>query len=316
MSINMKPNNAINSDHKKLRYAPLFVSGYGWRWMLNDSQMKTIKALLIKLFFRLKWYVLDRWPFGILRTIIKTIAIALWGIVTFYAYKHRVHEGSLIFHFLIAAIVFQVIDRLFPLLEALLGKRNNDLKLMRRNLTSAHINRINRYILAGCVTKDDFKDLVSGILDCIAMSVQETRCDHQRVKIHANLVVEKDEDKYSIIARTDKSRYKREYDKGKCLCSDVFDTKKPKSWGNVLISSKRWHERVPYKSFMALPVLDLEASKCLAVVTVDSKEYHHFDGVHENYYELLKPYLETLSLIYYVYQKYGEKGAGGSQWPI
>jgi len=23
--------NTINSDHKKLRYAPLFVSGYGWR---------------------------------------------------------------------------------------------------------------------------------------------------------------------------------------------------------------------------------------------------------------------------------------------
>jgi hypothetical protein len=25
------PNNAINSDAKKLRCAPLFVSGYGWR---------------------------------------------------------------------------------------------------------------------------------------------------------------------------------------------------------------------------------------------------------------------------------------------
>jgi hypothetical protein len=26
-------NNAINSDHKKLRFAPHFVSGYGWRYV-------------------------------------------------------------------------------------------------------------------------------------------------------------------------------------------------------------------------------------------------------------------------------------------
>ncbi|ABI81913.1 hypothetical protein Pcar_3294 [Syntrophotalea carbinolica DSM 2380] len=25
------PNNAINADRKKLRYAPHFASGYGWR---------------------------------------------------------------------------------------------------------------------------------------------------------------------------------------------------------------------------------------------------------------------------------------------
>ena len=26
-------NNAINTDHKKLRCAPLFVPGYGWRYV-------------------------------------------------------------------------------------------------------------------------------------------------------------------------------------------------------------------------------------------------------------------------------------------
>jgi hypothetical protein len=30
--MNERANNAINSHHKKLRCAPLFVSGYGWRY--------------------------------------------------------------------------------------------------------------------------------------------------------------------------------------------------------------------------------------------------------------------------------------------
>ena len=30
-------NNAINSDAKKLRCAPLFVSGYGWRYTKNGN---------------------------------------------------------------------------------------------------------------------------------------------------------------------------------------------------------------------------------------------------------------------------------------
>lgn len=37
MWLSMKmPNNAINADAKKLRCAPLFGSGYGWRYEVID----------------------------------------------------------------------------------------------------------------------------------------------------------------------------------------------------------------------------------------------------------------------------------------
>ena len=35
-----KPNNAINSDHKKRRFALLFVAGYGWRYAQKDVALR------------------------------------------------------------------------------------------------------------------------------------------------------------------------------------------------------------------------------------------------------------------------------------
>jgi hypothetical protein len=46
---------------------------------------------------------------------------------------------------------------------------------------------------------------------------------------------------------------------------------------------------------MAIPVLDYNKSECLAIVTIDSTEIHHFDDIYESFDTLLSPYITTIT---------------------
>jgi hypothetical protein len=147
----------------------------------------------------------------------------------------------------------------------------------------------------------------------IVDSVRDERNDIQGNKIFSNLLIPDGDELVVAIRnapdRTDGTRYPQ----ATLNCSDVLRTKKPMFFGNVHHSDSKSRREVTYKSFMAIPVLNFTGDACLAIVTIDSSEIHHFDDVYETFDTLLSPYITTITTTFFIESMHNKAGGRSEQ---
>lgn len=195
----------------------------------------------------------------------------------------------------VLSVTVMFIARAFPVFKAFWKGDTEKLDFLkkRRIESSACLREINM-----CLVKPEhavpekINEIRQKLLNCIVETVRAYRNDRPGSKIFSNLLIP-DGDYLTVTirnapGRTAGTRYKQ----SALMCSEVLNTKKPIFCGNILPIADR---DVPYKSFMAIPVLDYTKNKCLAIVTIDSTEVHHFDEIYESFDTLLSPYITTIT---------------------
>ena len=200
--------------------------------------------------------------------------------------------------------------RAFPVIKAFWGNDKEKLNfLKKRRVESATcLREINTCLVKPeHATPDKIKEIRQRLLSCIVDTVRAYRNDLPGSKIYSNLLVPDGDDLVVVIRnapnRTDGTRYK----KSDLECSNVLNSRKPIFCGNVEQVTDR---ELSYKSFMAIPVMDYTKQECVAIVTIDSTEIHHFDEIYESFDTLLSPYITTITTTFILEER--NKMIGGN----
>lgn len=197
----------------------------------------------------------------------------------------------------IICVLTMLFARAFPVAKAFWKGDSEKLNFLKKRRIESNtcLMEINSCLVdKQHVTPEKIKEIRQRLLRCIVDTVRAYRNDLQGSKIFSNLLVPDGNDLVVAIRnapdRTDGTRYS----KNSLKCSAVLTTKKPLFCGDVehLEENKR---DVRYKSFMAIPVLNYTNNECIAIVTIDSTEFHHFDEIYETFDTLLSPYITTIT---------------------
>lgn len=185
--------------------------------------------------------------------------------------------------------------RAFPVFKAFWKGDKDKLNFLKKRRIESNtcLREINNCLInTEYATPEKIKEIRQKLLICIVDSVRAYRNDLPGSKIFSNLLVPNGDDLIVSIRnapnRTDGTKYK----KSDLFCSKVLTSKKPLSCGDVQQITDR---ELSYKSFMAIPVLSYDNCECLAIVTIDSTEIHHFDEIYESFDTLLSPYITTIT---------------------
>ncbi len=193
--------------------------------------------------------------------------------------------------------------RAFPVIKAFWWADKEKLNFLKKRRIESNtcLREINTCLIEHeHATVEKIKEIRQRLLNCIVDTVRAYRNDLSGSKIYSNLLVP-DNDELVVIIRNapDRSNGTR-YKKTDLACSEVLNTKKPTFLGDV---SQITNRELSYKSFMAIPVLDYTKTKCLAIVTIDSTEVHHFDEIYESFDTLLSPYITTITTTFILEEK-------------
>ena len=199
-------------------------------------------------------------------------------------------------NFLVAlCVAIMLFARAFPVFKAFWKGDKDKLNFLKKRRIESNtcLREINNCLInTEYATPEKIKEIRQKLLICIVDSVRAYRNDLPGSKIFSNLLVPTGDDLIVLIRnapnRADGTRYK----KSDLFCSKALTSKKPLFCGDVQQITDR---DLSYKSFMAIPVLSYDNSECLAIVTIDSTEIHHFDEIYESFDTLLSPYITTIT---------------------
>lgn len=197
----------------------------------------------------------------------------------------------------VVCILFMLAARAFPVIKAFLWSDKEKLNFLKKRRIESNtcLREINTCLVENeTITREKIKDIQKKLLNCIVDTVRAYRNDLSGSKIYSNLLIP-DGDNLIVTIRNAPDRSNgTKHKKSKLFCSKVLDTKKPTFCGNANQITDR---ELSYKSFMAIPVLDYTKTKCIAIVTIDSTEIHHFDEIYESFDTLLSPYITTTFIL-------------------
>jgi hypothetical protein len=201
----------------------------------------------------------------------------------------------------IAAAVM-LVARVWPVLEAFWSDDKGKTILMakRRIEANACIKEINFCLENNAyATEEKIKEIRQKLINCIGDTARAYRNDVHGNTIFSNLLIPEG-DYLRVAVRNDPERTGgTRHKKSDLKCSEVLESRKALFCGNVQKTSYPKRE-TKYKSFMAIPVLDTKKEQCLAIVTIDSVEFHHFDGIYETLDTLLGPYISTITTTFII----------------
>lgn len=209
-------------------------------------------------------------------------------------------SSKVVTHLVIACALTMFAARIFPVFKAFWKGNQDKLNFLKKRRIESNtcLMEINKCLIDNnYATPEKLKEIRQKLLRCIVDTIRAYRNDLQGSKIFSNLLVPNGNDLVVTIRnapdRADGTRYRRDSLK----CSEVLETKKPMFCGDVQQFNNR---TMPYKSFMAIPVLNYTKEKCLAIVTIDSTELHHFDEIYETFDTLVSPYITTITTTFIV----------------
>lgn len=206
--------------------------------------------------------------------------------------------------FVITCVLFMLLARAFPVLKAFFGDDKAKINFLkqRRIESNTCLREINICLVnPEQATPDKIKEIRQRLLSCIVDTVRAFRNDLPGSKIYSNLLIPDGDDLVVTIRNAPDRSNGTRYNKNGLLCSSVLTSKKPIYCGDVRKITDR---NVSYKSFMAIPVLDFTQTKCLAIVTIDSVEIHHFDEIYASFDTLLSPYITTITTTFILEQRH------------
>jgi hypothetical protein len=210
---------------------------------------------------------------------------------------------------IIVCALVMLAARAFPVIKAFWKGDKNKLNFLKKRRIESNtcLMEINRCLVdIDYATPEKIKEIRQKLLRCIVDTIRAYRNDLQGSKIFSNLLILDHDDLVVAIRNAPDRADGTRYPKGNLQCSKVLETKKPLHCGDVkYIDNSR---EMRYKSFMAIPVLNYNKDHCLAIVTIDSTELHHFDEIYETFDTLLSPYITTLTTTFIIADKVGLSG--------
>lgn len=179
----------------------------------------------------------------------------------------------------------------------------------RKQRTAAVLRKISVLLAKDNVAPREARELITDILDCIALHVRDARGSHneQRFDVFASLLME-DGDHLVVVARDaglHTSKYQRpvpaRYPKGGMLAARSILAKQALSVGELCDEYPEAPTNKPYRSILTIPVIGSDEATVLAVVSIDSSRPYFFQSFQRGFVEnelenSLQPYLQTLVL--------------------
>jgi hypothetical protein len=177
----------------------------------------------------------------------------------------------------------------------------------RKTQTAAVLARIAFLTRRGHTTTKELEQLVTDILDCIALHVRDARGSHDedRIDVFVSLLVEDGND-FVVVARDSglhSIKHRRpvpvRHPKGMMIASRATEAKRAVSVGDLCHEYPEGPQNKPYRSILAIPMINDD--EVVSVVSIDSTRPYFFQsfktGDVENELENgLLPYIQTLRL--------------------
>ncbi|WP_143735043.1 GAF domain-containing protein [Methylocaldum sp. 14B] len=266
------------------------------------NKIRSVLALILRKcerFLTCQYYRFRHWIGGKLRfeifNVVADITNTLaWLVLVLY----QVIKGGSGSHVVYGAAIVMALTRVVPPLRKVLSGKGDiaEYKLKRRIRTASCLEDINKMIANPSeLSSENLMHVRKKLLECIVEHVREYRGDLYGTKIYSNLLIREGEE-IVVVARDSPSRKEGvRYSKDALLSSKVFDEIKAISCGRARDHTER---HIEYESFMALPVVDYNNNTCLAVITIDSTEPHHFDDIYQSLETMLRPYTRTLAITF------------------
>ncbi|MEE9338597.1 MAG: hypothetical protein V3U87_10985 [Methylococcaceae bacterium] len=207
---------------------------------------------------------------------------------------------------LMCALVM-LIARAFPVIKAIFWSDKAKLNFLKQRRVESNtcLREINTSLVnPKHANPEKIKEIRQRLLSCIVDTVRAYRNDLPGSKIYSNLLIPDGEDLIVSIRNAPDRANGTRYKKSKLACSIVLTSKKPMYHGDINSITER---DLSYKSFMAIPVLDYTQTECLAIVTIDSAEFHHFDEIYESFDTLLSPYITTITTTFILEKRYKQE---------
>ena len=141
-------------------------------------------------------------------------------------------------------------------------------------------------------------------LDMIVSYVRGFRSDESHTRIFTCLLTRNPETRKIRVSLRDtvssgKRKNNTEYDCEGMLVERCFLLKEVQITGNVKKEFPGTPSGKEYNSILCIPVYDKEGGSVVAVISVDSTEYYHFDTRWHELYTNLLPYIALISITYW-----------------
>lgn len=140
---------------------------------------------------------------------------------------------------------------------------------------------------------DEMKSFQHRVLEQVASYVRDLRGDTIGRKIFANLLIEKDNESMEVVARSDGRPLYGVVPKPTCIGWRAILSGELECCGDLYGEVPETAPGKKYCSVLAIPVLD-HSGGIVGVVTIDSREKHHFDSIHDDVVMHVMPLISML----------------------
>ena len=167
--------------------------------------------------------------------------------------------------------------------------------LRRTKVLAVAVSEISSSIWNHRLTPEGKHELFVKLLSAIKSEVEGITGDHQGIYFNVALLLLDDRDEsLNVVCRANHDRPLTSYRKTDLLVSDVLST------GEALYVADCQFSDKPYRAIFAIPlVFGPEHSKMFVsgVVSIDSSERNHFDGLEDEIETKTLPYISMLKLV-------------------
>jgi hypothetical protein len=167
------------------------------------------------------------------------------------------------------------------------------------------VSKITGAVFKKNLLQTELHEICLGLLSAVKSEVEAMTGDKEGLYFNVSLLVEDPDDnlRVKVFARVDQNRQNNSYIKKELLIEESFRTRK-----SINISECKIEGR-PYRSIFGYPLFSSLSTGMtfLGVVTIDSSEPHHFDGIMDAIDTKLLPYISLLKLAIIADKVLGER---------